>query len=221
MEKAILWVLSIVVGGFVGFFSGYTKKKGENRAIHEDFKNVLEQVKETTRATKEIEHKISDAAWDRQKRWELKRDVMIDIANKSDAAKNALTEMHTIYTPQNGAEVNVERLAKRSALFNAWNSASNDLMRVITVASLACSSEVVTAVASFAMFASDLSVEIIDGVPDAFSKNREELASRYAAITRAMRKEIGNDSQPMLLTDVTIRAQAPAPPVADSTPPLA
>ena len=74
--------------------------------------------------------------------------------------------------------------------------------------------------ASFAMFASDIGAAIIDGNPDFLSKNRNELAIKYAAITMAMRKEIGNDSQPMLLTDVTKRAQTRASPVADPTPPL-
>ena len=84
MQSPLLWILSVSLSVAAGYITGYVRKKGENRAIHEDFKNVLEQVKETTRATKEIENKVSDAAWDRQRRWELMpQTCRSDIANKS------------------------------------------------------------------------------------------------------------------------------------------
>jgi hypothetical protein len=223
METAILWVLSILVGGFVGYLSGYTKKKGENRAIRENFDNLLIQVKETTRATKEIENKISDAAWDRQKRWELMRDVLIDIARKTAAAKDALVELGIAYMPsKNGEEEDSPRRnAKKLEAYPPWSRAINDLAGMVTIAILACSPEVATALAAFTTFTSDLSVEIMGEKRDVLATKGGELAAKHAAVTRAMRKEIGNDSQPMLLTDVTVRAQDPASPAVHPIPPSA
>ncbi len=48
-----------------GYFKAYGAKKGENRAMQEDIRKL-------TTATKEIEAKISNEMWDRQKRWELR-----------------------------------------------------------------------------------------------------------------------------------------------------
>jgi len=45
-----------------------------------------------TRVTNEIEAKISDEVWDRQKRWELKRDVLFEVARKLAAVDEKLVE---------------------------------------------------------------------------------------------------------------------------------
>lgn len=59
----ILWDLSVIVALFVGFFSAYMAKKGENLATHEDIEKLVDQVRAVTTATKEIEAKISNDMW--------------------------------------------------------------------------------------------------------------------------------------------------------------
>jgi len=49
----------------------YLKKKGENLATHEDIDKLVDQVQAVTKATKEIETKISSDLWDRQKQWDV------------------------------------------------------------------------------------------------------------------------------------------------------
>ena len=71
--------------GFGAYLGSYLRKKGENRAIHEDIGKLVDQMKAVTQATKEIEAKISDDVWARQRRWELRRDILLqtmdEIAN--------------------------------------------------------------------------------------------------------------------------------------------
>ncbi len=207
---SIISVLSAGVGAFVG---AYLKRKGESLATHEDFQTVLTELKETTRTTKEIENKISDAVWDRQKRWEMKRDTLIDIATKAAAAKDTLVQLHAIHLT-NSTEVKCSpmRVAKQIEVGAAWETASNELSRMVVIASLACDAEVRTALADFTMFTSDISVEIIGGHPEVLTTRTSDFATKYNAITKAMRKEIGNDSEPMFLTDVSLGAQVPGSP---------
>src|SRR3984893_8208030 len=82
MEPYIPWGLAILVGMLVGFLAGYAKRKGENRAIHEDIDKLVDQVRAVTLATREMEAKISNDVWNRQKRWELKRDVLFEAAKR-------------------------------------------------------------------------------------------------------------------------------------------
>jgi hypothetical protein len=205
---SVITVLSAGIGAFIG---AYLKKKGENLATHEDFQTVLTELKETTRTTKEIENKISDAVWDRQKRWEMKRDTMIDIATKAATAKDTLVKLHAIHLPAKNAEAGESpaTVAKQIELNDAWNTASNDLSRMVVIASLACGAEVRTTLADFAMFTSDLSVEIVGGHPEVLVTRSDDFATKYNAITKAMRKEIGNGSEPMFLTDVSFGAGCP------------
>src|SRR5208282_4811332 len=72
-----------LVSGGVGLYLGaYLKKKGENLATHEDVDKLVEQVRAVTTTTKEIEAKVSGEAWNRQRRWELKRGVLLEGAKK-------------------------------------------------------------------------------------------------------------------------------------------
>ena len=79
----ILWVLSLILALFIGgFWKSYMAKKGENLATHEDIDKLVEQVSAVTKATKDIEAKISSEVWDRQRRWDLKRAVPTAIVSK-------------------------------------------------------------------------------------------------------------------------------------------
>src|SRR6266704_2630378 len=55
------------------YFSPYLSKKGENLATHEDIYKLVDQVRETER----VKAEITDRTWDRQMRWNFKRDMYI------------------------------------------------------------------------------------------------------------------------------------------------
>lgn len=87
IETVALLALALIGSWLGGFFGTYFKKKGENLATKED-------IEELTRRTKEIEAKIDDQVWDRQRQWELTRDGAIrlmEAQGKLDEA-NALVE---------------------------------------------------------------------------------------------------------------------------------
>lgn len=58
MESLIIGALMTLVGIFVGYLTGYAKKKGENLATHEDIARLVNQVSKVTEATKQIEARI-------------------------------------------------------------------------------------------------------------------------------------------------------------------
>jgi hypothetical protein len=66
------------------------KTKGENLATHEDIDKLVDQVKVVTATTEQIKTEISDAAWNRQKRWELKREVLFEAAKRITEVDEAL-----------------------------------------------------------------------------------------------------------------------------------
>jgi hypothetical protein len=55
---------------------------GEDQAITDGFAEVLRQTAETTKTTKAIEARISNDVWDRQKLWEMKREVLFVMAKR-------------------------------------------------------------------------------------------------------------------------------------------
>src|SRR5579862_8441859 len=100
MDPEVTSFLTVVGAGAAAYFGAYIKRKGADRALREGFAEVLRQTKETTEATKKIEAKISDELWDRQKRWELKRDILLDAMKK---VSTALRSWSGLYGRQVGA----------------------------------------------------------------------------------------------------------------------
>jgi hypothetical protein len=81
MEKLVCWALTTLISAFVGsYLAGYLKKKGENLATKEDIGDLVDQTRQLTQTTKEIEAKIDDQVWNRQRQWEMKRDLLLGFA---------------------------------------------------------------------------------------------------------------------------------------------
>ena len=93
------WKLALLClfAGAGAYLGSYLRKKGENLATHEDINNLVTQVRAVTTATKEIEAKISEATWDTQKRWELKREVLFEAMKQTAILKDKLTNLQAFY----------------------------------------------------------------------------------------------------------------------------
>jgi hypothetical protein len=94
-------------------------------------------------ATKEIEAKISGDLWDRQKRWELKRDALFDAVKQLAAAQGALVALASTY----GASKIVDDfpIAEIARANVAWGQASNNLSSSKMVMQLVCGKQVESA----------------------------------------------------------------------------
>src|SRR2546423_13814650 len=103
--------ISFITAGLGAYLGSYLRTKGQNLATHEDIDKLVDQVRAVTTATKEIESKISKKAWDRQRRWELKREVLFDAGRKISATADALSSMYAVYLTNKGAtgQVSPER----------------------------------------------------------------------------------------------------------------
>lgn len=65
------------------YFGRYLAKKAENLATHEDIHKLVNQVRETER----VKAEIADRMWDRQRRWDAKKDLYLE----------AYSSLHQIY----------------------------------------------------------------------------------------------------------------------------
>jgi hypothetical protein len=84
------WLFTTLCAGIGAYVGAYLKKSAENRVIHENFKKVLREVEETRAATKKIESQIDDQMWNKQRRWELKRDILIEATKRLTEANDAI-----------------------------------------------------------------------------------------------------------------------------------
>jgi hypothetical protein len=176
-----------------GFLSSYMKKKGENLATHE-----VEQVRAVTTTTKNIEAKISSEVWDRQKRWELKRDVLFEVARRLSELNDALLAYaSSLRTEKTHEQSWNETFLERS---KRWLAASTAFDEAELLVAIVCNKETKGALDDFDLTASTVTAGI--GKQDAgiYDKSRADLARKLLAVRVAIRKELEIDRPAELLS---------------------
>lgn len=95
MQTLIVGFLTLFVGFFFGlvvfpYLRAYAAKRGENLATRDDMDKLEKQVAAVTRITEEIKTEISTGLWDRQRRWDMKREVIFQAAKRLSEVDDAL-----------------------------------------------------------------------------------------------------------------------------------
>ncbi|MDQ1639270.1 MAG: hypothetical protein QOF62_2609 [Pyrinomonadaceae bacterium] len=91
--QLLLLVISAILTSLFAFLTFYMKKKAENFATKEDFREILRQLKETTRATEEIKAEISTGTWVNEQRWKLRKSIYLTLLEKLSESKQALGDV--------------------------------------------------------------------------------------------------------------------------------
>jgi hypothetical protein len=79
-KYAGVFVTTALGAGIGAYLGSYLRKKGENLATHEDIDKVLDQVSAVTKTTKQIEARISNEVWQKERKSDLQL-KLIDSVN--------------------------------------------------------------------------------------------------------------------------------------------
>jgi hypothetical protein len=197
---AISSVLSFLLGVVLTpYLRGYSAKKGENLATHEDIDKLVHQVAAVTQTTKEIESKISGELWNKQKHWEMKRDVIFEMSKKISGVDDTLTSMyskHNYYRTLAQSGEMVDAHAKAETLLIAtknFGKAADAYDEALALMSIVYSLELHQALRDFIIFTRKL-VPQVQQDPSVYVHSATEIAKRLFTIRELLRKELGVDS---------------------------
>jgi len=192
MENLIAWGLTTLVGAFVGsYLAGYLKKKGENLATHEDFEKVLAEMRLVTQTTKEIEAKISDKAWDRQKHWELKRDAVYAVMQALGKADETLHFASVAEVEsRKAADPNRYRETTSDAWINFY-SAIDDFDQKRALAMIICGKEMNDTLMALKNTLRDLGHKLGEGEIQSYEDYTPNFAPTFAKAFACARQELG------------------------------
>jgi hypothetical protein len=124
---AFFLLLYALIVGFGFYIRSYLIKKGEDLATKEDFKDLRSQTAELRRATKEIETKIDDQIWNRQRQWEMKKEIFLEAARAVAEADAALATTVSAYLRR---ETLGERINQCEQLWFALAAHGSEIMIV-------------------------------------------------------------------------------------------
>ncbi|MFI5088604.1 MAG: hypothetical protein ACHP7P_00925 [Terriglobales bacterium] len=192
MESLASWALATLVSAFVGaYVAGYLRKKGENLATHEDVDRLVDQVSAVTKATKEIETKISGELWSSQKRWEMKREVLFEAAKSIAEIDNALLDLDTLVRVAKPEDSTWNESRHQRVM--AWARASNRFEEAALLAAIVCSKETTDSLNGLKVLAHTLAGKITRNDAAAYKATAKELATKLLHAQFAIRKELGVD----------------------------
>lgn len=196
MSYFFIAVMSLI-GGWIGSFLGaYLKKKGENLATHEDVDKLVAQVAAVTQTTKEIESKISSEVWNRQKRWELKREVLFEGVQRLSDSEDALSSLHAVFQVEHNdpeGENVPSWYEEKSERLKRWRDASAEFDETRVKVSIACGMETVRTFYEFGSLMNVTSGALIKNGAEAYAKSQPDIAKKSFAVMAAVRKELGID----------------------------
>ena len=179
--------------------ASYLKQKGENLATHEDIAKLVDQVKAVTSATKQIEAAISNDVWDRQKRWEIKREILFEATRRTAAAQAALSALYSTFLAerQNRESNDSTWLEQKHTALSRWTTAQTQLEETRLLVEIGCGKETQQAFDNLTLVAGviangTLNVESI-ALEDLHHQSRSTLLSALDAIRAAIRKELEID----------------------------
>ena len=187
-------VLSFAGAGVGAYLGAYFNKKRENRTIRKDLDELV--TKAVTQATKDVEAKISNDMWDKQRRWEMKRDAFFAVVRELESMERALSDLHTMYTPamgdlaQSGPHT-LYMIEQKSKALEQWTGVSARFDAARAQAALAGGAEVLGALNAVGKTMREVAQGLLRGDLAIYSKSQKDMAAASIRVTAAIRKELG------------------------------
>ena len=187
-------LLTLLAGAFGGYLVGYMRKKGENLATHEDIGKLTDQVTAVTKTAKEIEAKISSDMWDRQKRWELKREVLFEATRRVAEVDDALLSYDSMLQLERRKEVSESAAWVESKLevLTRWSQASTAFDQTKLLVSIVCGKETREAFDALWAIVTRLGAAMSKDA-DLYRTVRPDFVKKLSVVRDAIRKELGID----------------------------
>jgi hypothetical protein len=188
----LMLILSFIGAGGGAYFGSYLKKKGENVATHEDLDKLVIQMAAVTQTTKQIEAKISNDVWDRQKRWEVKRDSLLEMMRAFSRCSECLQRLFSTYeaTPEHG-KGETAWLERKAEATDAWQVSWPNLSMAVMIAELVCGHEVKELMKALHTQICLVAQYILSGTPAVYSKYLPSMVGMQMELVTAVRAELG------------------------------
>ncbi len=99
-QSNIPWLVAIasIIGAAVGSYaSGYLRKRGEDKAVQENFDAIRAQLSASTRDTEEIKQHLSSRTWRSQQQWAARERYYTDLLTQLHHFKSSLESLFDYY----------------------------------------------------------------------------------------------------------------------------
>jgi hypothetical protein len=192
MDIASIVITAVIAGGGA-YLGSYLKKKGENWATHEDVDKLVKQMAAVTQATKEIEAKISNDVWERQRKWDVKREAIFEAVRELASVEYGLAMVDSSFLVERmGVAANLKSLKTTAEALEIWNAANLNFNKARNLALLVCGEDTNKAFEVMTKLVVAYKEDSISNYNKP-SVSLPSLAAQMNTLTAAVRKELRVD----------------------------
>ena len=150
-----------------------------------------------TTATKVIEAKIAGDVWDRQKRWEMKREILFQATRNLAEADDALLACDSVLQvmAKEATDKMDAWIGPRHARALRWTQASKALDETRLLVDIVCGPEAKRALDDFAMLTGKIAAGVNKQDITIYRKSGADLAAKLLAVKVAIRTELELDTR--------------------------
>jgi hypothetical protein len=217
LEVAVIWLgLNFIVSGFGAYCGSYLRQMGHSFATQEDINKLLDQVHAVKKGTQVIEAKISTEVWDKQKLWELKRDVLFEATRRVGEIEELLSTLNSILQIElkEPKEGNLAWMEMKIGNNKKWSKTLAHFDETKLFVEVTCEKETKEAFDSYGKLGLELATAINKRTADAYQKYFPELIVKHSAVRTAVRNELGADlghSALMFQSNKSLEKLSPVP----------
>lgn len=188
--RLVLVLVPLFSAGAGAYLGAYLRKKGENLATHEDIERLLDQVRKVTTTTEQIKAEISSDVWDRQRQWELKREMIIEVSKAISDVEEGLLTLGSVTRVMKSDDDEWKQPFYDAT--QKWRKASATFDTARFLVTIVCNKEAANAVHEYGKFATQMAADLTR-TKDAkvYDDRGKDLGLRYEQARRALRSELG------------------------------
>jgi hypothetical protein len=183
-------LLNVLIVGLGIYLSSYLKKKAQNLATREEFKELERQTAALTKTTAQIEADIEGSQWDREKRWELKREVLFEAARRVAAAFVALQDLETILQTKLKLP-HIDFATDKKDANNKWFQAKSALDESSLFVGVTCGKNMADTLDQYIRLTVTVAASVNLDNAQSYRDSLREIISLNEAIQGAIREELG------------------------------
>lgn len=196
-------LVSLVLGGLIRSWYAYSEAKGKNLATKEDLNDLKEQTAMLAQTTKEIESKIEDQVWNRQRHWELKRDTLLEALECAAEVDSMIIRVDSLAkvlseVPEDSDKISIKlhMTRKLNEALDALSDSDNKLLRAYMKSSVIAGEKVRNSFNIALTVLRGLSVKVAEeSAIEQYSAHRRDVRIALDNLVSAIRTELVPTSQ--------------------------
>lgn len=188
------WVLALVplISAGVGAYLGaYLNEKGKNFARREDIDKITAEVQAVTRTTEEIKADISGGLWDRQKQWEMKKEVLFEASKSVASIEERIVRVQAVLAAAKDRISQPDWMDKWHDALIEWRAVNSDFERTLGLVMVVCSFETNIEFQKLRSVAASMTRGLAEKDPNVYDERWGDLSEAAIRVRFAIRKELG------------------------------